>query len=638
MSRWTTLGCAASLLALSACSGPAFVESADDEVTGNGSETSSGDEGPTSAPPQIVNASQVGTPGGLVFLLVDAPISDITLAIGGVDVEPRQFLFTDIAGALYRVPEDAEPGFSQLEVRWRHEDGAAATRELEIVAPRFVDVALEAGLGVTHDATGSPPECAQSHTGVAWGDYDDDGVPDVFVGNVGSGGTLHRGLGVLDASGVPSFTDATQAAGLTGVDSMAMAQFVDLEGDGDLDLFVGRRGYNRVFRNQLAQTGAATFVDATAELGLDFYSQRTMGVAFGDFDADDDLDLYVVNHAFCFPARGSEIRAEDHLYRNDGGRFVEQTHWLDSPVIASVGFSAAWVDVERDGDLDLIVINDDVGGDIGMPNALWRNDGPDEEGGWRLTDVSIESGVGLPGVNGMGLAYGDIDDDGFVDFSFTNIGSNVLLLGNGDGTFFNASEQAGIARNQLPWERRSTTWAAHMFDHDNDGDLELYFSGGRIKGEAPVPDAFLDNLGDGRFEERTWAAGVEDPAAGKASALVDFDRDGDWDVVTTAWAAPLRVYQNRMADRSSAHFVDIELRASGGNSEALGAIVTLEAGGKRRTCFHGHRPSLGAGGEATCHFGLGDVDRVDALTITWPDGTEESAALPAVDQRTRYVR
>lgn len=636
MNRCTILGRVASLLALSACGGPAFIDSNDLETSGSGGDESNADEGPGVAPPQIVDASEIGTPGGLLFLLVDAPISDITLAIGEVDVEPRQFLFTDIAGALYRVPEDAEPGTSELEVRWRHEDGAGATRAIEIVAPRFVDVALEAGLGVTHDATGSPAECAESHTGLAWGDYDDDGIPDVFVGNVGSGSTLHRGLGVLDASGVPSFTDATQAVGLGGVDSMAMAQFVDLEGDGDLDLFVGRRGTNRVFRNQLSETGVATFADVTAELGLDAYSQRTMGVAFGDFDGDDDLDLYVVNHAFCFPSRGSEIRAEDHLYRNDGGRFVEQTQWLDSPVIASVGFSAAWVDVERDGDLDLIVINDDVGGDIGMPNALWRNDGPDEDGGWRLTDVSDASGVAIPGVNGMGLAYGDIDDDGFVDFAFTNIGANVLLLGNGDGTFFDASEQAGIARNQLPWERRSTTWAAHMFDHDNDGDLELYFSGGRIKGEAPVPDAFLDNLGDGRFEERTWSAGVEDPAAGKASALVDIDRDGDWDVVTTAWAAPLRVYQNRLADRTAAHFVDIELRASGGNSEALGAIVTLEAGGRTRTCFHGHRPSLGAGGETTCHFGLGEVQQVDAVTIRWPDGSEERVAPPAVDQRTRY--
>lgn len=133
--------------------------------------------------------------------------------------------------------------------------------------------------------------------------------------------------------------------------------------------------------------------------------------------------------------------------------------------------------------------------------------------------------------------------------------------------------------------------------------------------------------------------GLTDPASGKASALVDLDRDGSWELATAAWGDELKVYRNDAA-RSGAghHWLDVELRGRGGNREAVGAIVELRSEGGTQTCFHTNRPSLGAGGETACHFGLGTSDRIERLTITWPDGSVSQPTPPAVDGRVEYVQ
>lgn len=580
--------------------------------------------------PTILDAPEAITPGSMLYVMVDQPLNMLTVRVGSEALAVDRFLMTDVPAGLFRVPADLDVGASTLRVEWRDEPALADTRPIDVVEPMLEDVAEDVGLDLVHDASGSPAECAESHTGVAWGDYDGDGVLDVYFGNVGSEGTLHRGR--IRDDGL-RFEEVTAVAGLDGIGSVAMATFVDLEGDGDADLYIGRRGENRVFRNLLSETGEAVFEEVGEALGLVVDSQRTMGVAFGDYDGDGDLDLYEVNHAFCFPQANAEVRARDHLFENVGGGFVERTAWVEAPVLESVGFSAAWLDTDRDGDLDLIVINDDVGGMIGQPNAHWRNDGPAEDG-WQFTEVGEQTGLAIGGINGMGLAYGDLNDDGFVDVTFSNIGRNVLMLSNGDGTWFEAED--GPGRGQLPWERNSITWAVHLPDLDNDGDLDFYASGGRIKGQNPVVDALFLNEGDAVFVERTWSSGAADPEHGKASALVDFDGDGALDIVTTAWAEPVRVYRNRLATDN--HWIALELEQPGPNRDALGSVVTLEAGGRTRTCFHSQRPSLGGGSQLGCHFGLGDSATIDSLRIQWPDGEEATYDPPAVDLRLRISR
>jgi enediyne biosynthesis protein E4 len=612
------------------------------DVDDDGREPSTGDDDAHvhGVPPTILRAPAVVARGTRLYVMVDLPLQLLELEVAGRALDgPRQLLQTDMPGALVPLPANLPLGPTTLVARRRDDPDAVGEHPIEIVAPIFPDVAAATGLAQRHDASGSPSECAESHTGLAFGDYDGDGRPDAFVGHVGRDGRLYRNAGDTNGDGLPEFVDATAAAGVAGLDAVAMATFVEVDGDGDQDLFVGRRGENRMLRNRLVPDGVAAFEDVTAAVGLGDHDQRTMGAAFGDYDGDGDLDLYVVDHAYCFPIATSDVRARDHLYRNDGGVFVERTLDLPGDLVDSVGFSAVWIDIERDGDQDLVVINDDVGGAIGHHNALWRNDGPKPDGGWRFTDVSLASGVGIRGVNGMGLALGDVNGDGLVDMAFTNIGDNVLLLNAGDGTFVDVSEAAGITRGWLPWDRESITWAVHMFDHDDDGDLALYFSGGRIKGIQLVPDAFLDDRGDGTFADLTWAVGLSDPAHGKASVLVDLDRDGAWELATASWSDELRVYHNRV-DRAATghHWLDVELQGRGGNRDALGAIVELDTEAGTQTCFHTQRPSLGGGGETACHFGLGRATAVLAVRITWPDGSTAEPSPPAVDQRIRWVQ
>jgi hypothetical protein len=619
-------------------------ESTSDPTPTTSEGSSSGTIVDGSDPPAIVLASDVAARGGWLYVGALAPLVQLDVALDGVSLgEPDGRLDVLEPIGVWRVPADAPLGETTLALRWADEPAAATARPITIVAPSFVDISTPTGLAQVHDVTGSPRECAASHTGVALGDYDEDGDLDAYIGNVGSAGRLQRNLGVGEG-GLPSFDDVTDAAGLGGVDSVAMATFVDLEGDGDLDLFVGRRGSNRVFDNRLVPDGVATFVDVTAATGLAGGEQRTMGVAFGDYDGDEDLDVYVVNHAWCFPELGIDHVAEDHLYRNDGGVFVERTFELvpadlpNAPPVAgrSLGFSAVWVDLERDGDQDLVVINDDVGGDMGDPNEVWRNDGSDGAGGWRFKEVGEAAGVAVEGVQGMGLAIGDVDGDGFADLAFSNTGRNLLLRNAGDGTFIDVSVDAGIERALSPWDRPSVTWAAHLWDHDNDGDLDLYFSGGAISAPVPVPDAFLVNAGDGTFIERTWESALSDPARGKGSALGDLDGDGAWDVVTASWGGELRVWHNRAA--ADRHWLVVDLIGRAGNRDALGAIVEVTTTHGTQTCFHTQRPALGAGGDVACHFGLGDATQIDALAITWPDGEVEQRLPPAVDERVQYAQ
>ncbi len=630
------LACLAGLM-LGGCA-PAPTGSSTDEGSGGTEPSTHGSDSSGDIEllaPLIYDASAEITEGSMLYVVIDLPINAVTVRLGQTELEIERILMTDQPTGLFHVPPELELGEATLRVELREAPDIADTRPVEIRAPWMHDIASEVGLSLQHDASGSPSECAESHTGLAWGDYDGDGVLDAFFGNVGSGATLHRG--VPSDAGV-RFEETTQSAGLAGVDAVAMGTFVDLEGDGDLDLYVGRRGENRLFRNLLSESGQATFEEVGDTLGLVVDSQRTMGVAFGDYDGDGDLDLYEVNHAFCFPQADSEVRARDHLFENVEGSFVERTAWLGAPVVESVGFSAAWLDTDRDGDPDLVVINDDVGGDIGQPNAHWRNDGPAEDGSWRFTEVGAQTGLALTGVNGMGLAYGDLNDDGFVDLAFTNIGANRLLLSRGDGSWRDASADAGIERKDQPWGRQSITWAPHLLDADNDGDLDFYVTGGRIKGQMPVFDALFENLGSQRFEERTWSSGMADPAHAKASALVDFDGDGGLDVVTTAWGGALRVYRNVLAPYSGNHWLRVVLAQDGANADALGAIVTVEAGGRTRTCFHSQRPSLGGGSELACHFGLGQTTEIDSLTIEWPDGVATEVSVDAIDRTLRATR
>ena len=244
-----------------------------------------------------------------------------------------------------------------------------ATPAQEAILPPFSDVTDEAGVGLAH--AGTAPGMPLGN-GVAWGDFDRDGWPDLFVSNQGGPNALYRNLG--DGR----FVDVAHEAGVSAAaDFGSGAVFGDYDNDGRLDLFVANIGANRLFRN----LGDGRFEDVTAFTGLgdEGYSQSA---AWGDYDNDGWLDLYVSNHV------GPEGSA-DRLWHNRGdGRFEDASGLLPWRLRSGAAFVASFVDYDDDGDQDLYVINDKWFGET-TSNVLWRNEG----GRARLTGRSVTTGA-----------------------------------------------------------------------------------------------------------------------------------------------------------------------------------------------------------------------------------------------------
>lgn len=572
-------------------------------------------------------------------------------------------------GAVYELPSGLSVCPVRVGVRMNGDGEDSDCISVDLVEPVFRDAADEVGLSFTHQAQDATE---QSDSGIAAADYDNDGDLDFYIANYSYAGVLYRNNGDTGADGLPDFEDVTSAAGLDLVNFGAHASFVDYDNDGDRDLFIGRVGDDILFQNQLVETGSATFLNVTIEAGLIRQQRgRTTTAAWGDYDNDGDLDLYLGTHwgsEFIGDADG--IWWQDYLYRNDAGVFTDVTMLLNGAGEETRlhGYASVWVDFDLDGDVDLLVTSDNVIGtpeQLVGPNVLWRNDGPNESGGWRFINVAPSAGIeNSPdakdqGQNAMGVAIGDVNRDSWPDIAMSNIGPNYLHVHSGTGIGFeDVSDEAGIRRTWLPWEPQtpgsegtrawrdmSVTWGTNFLDYDNDGELDLFFAAGTsvpaFHSDRPMPNALFRNEGDGTFEDVTWETGLTDRENSLSSALVDFDRDGFLDLAVSNYNGPFRLFRNQSADLGSVHHrLVVELAGSASNRDAIGSIIRVTTGdGHRQTCFLTSRPSLGAGGELICHFGLGNRTKITEFAIRWPGSTTWSVLEepPAVDQRITCV-
>ena len=401
------------------------------------------------------------------------------------------------------VPPDAA---GEVDVTVTRPDGRATTlrRGFAYVAPAFTEVAEAAGVAFAHRRG---YDLMPFGGGVAVADFDGDGLLDIYVTASVGANALYRNLGGL------RFVDVAAEAWVEDAESRSNgACTADYDNDGDTDLYVGNYGPSKRFRN----LGDGTFEEVTAAAGLAESSRnlRTMGCAWGDYDADGFLDLIFVRHlddsdpgVFAWGQRDlSEFADPLALYRNRGdGTFAEVTVLLGDPtpargIVRGAGFQPAFVDYDNDNDLDIYVVNDF--GDEITPNVLWRNDGGAADGdSWVFTDVSAASGTDVA-MNGMGIALGDYDRDGFTDFYITNIDDAVLLRNNGDGTFSDRARAAGVGRGRIGVpEGNSVGWGTAFFDYDNDGDQDLYLAAGYLDTDQDInpvqqPNALFRNEGE----------------------------------------------------------------------------------------------------------------------------------------------
>jgi hypothetical protein len=532
----------------------------------------------------------------------------------------------------------------------------------------FRDVSAEAGITATHRAiwnedVPAPYDGAYLAAGSAWADYDRDGWVDLFVTGNLDPNTLYRNTG----DGSFSVAEFSEALGLPDTASGG-AVWADYDNDGWRDLYVLNNGPNRLFRN-LAGTvstrtdGAVstrTFEDVTATAGVGDIGKAT-SAAWGDYDEDGHLDLYVTNWS-CYPecVLLDFARSRDVLYHNNGdGTFTDVSGLLGFEALLGAGFAVSWLDYDDDRDLDLYVVNDKAINALG--NVLWRNDGAGC-GGWCFTNVSARSGADSV-VHGMGLATGDYDNDGDLDLYFSNmIGGMVLLENLGDGSFTNSADYAGVAYRTGD----AVGWGTAFFDYDNDGWLDLYLAATGLSAPSKIstaqldnpdqryglppeygpsgmhyvyPDMLYHNQRNGSFRAIDQRLFGDGSGATMGLSTADYDRDGRVDFALTWWNQAHGLLRNTAHAGKRNNWISIELEGGGEiDLDAIGTRVSVfSSDGLTQMRELKSGSSLGAGNEMTLHFGLGAAE-IERVIVSWLNGDYHEYTNVPPNHRCRITR
>ena len=521
---------------------------------------------------------------------------------------------------------------------------AAIDQRAESGDTLFVDRSGVAGVDFLHSSHAG--EFFAIGGGIVVLDYDNDGLHDVYISNsVGPNALYHN-----DGGGV--FTDMAAAAGVddpTGRGNGGCA--ADYDNDGDSDLYVTNYGRSRLFSND----GGGTFTDVSASSMEDHeVAKRFTGCAWGDYDQDGHVDLIVASHVSENADMGTSRAfflglVGLSLYHNEqDGTFTNVTQLLgDTAVrptdgnagnIFGAGFQPGWLDFDNDGDMDLYVVND-IGREV-QPNVLWRNDGAGQGGVWTFTDVSRTFGAQAR-MDGMGLAVGDYDLDGFLDMFMTNINDNILLRNRGDGTgFVDTTDDVGVGIGMIGLKVR-ISWGTFFFDYDNDGDEDLYvvsgYLGDDVQPANPLdqPNVLFRNDRDGSFLDISPGSGADDPGMGRGAVFFDYDNDGCLDLLVSNYGQTARLLQNACESGNNWLIVDVQGTAS--NRDGIGARITVTSGGTsqiREVAAGGSQMGQNMPG---AHFGLGTADTVDSLTVRWPSGNVQTITGVSANQRLTIV-
>ncbi|HEX9886904.1 MAG TPA: CRTAC1 family protein [Longimicrobiales bacterium] len=445
----------------------------------------------------------------------------------------------------------------------------------------------------------------------AWADVDGDGDLDLFVGLGPEPNRLYRNDGGV-------LVDVAPEAGVADLARTRSAAFGDFDGDGRPDLFVGfvpdsgLASVTRLYRNEgRASAGGVTrFRDVALEAGVALREGSTRQVSWIDHDLDGDLDLFVALRDL-----------PNQMFRNDGGRFVDvaEAVGLADPR-RSVG--ALWWDYDEDGDPDLLVANMD-----GDANGLFRNDG----GTFR--DMAVDAGLDHGGRGLEDPAHGtvrpcvaDFDGDGHLDVSMANYGPNALFRSRGDGTFEDVSAASGLA---VDGRYDACAWA----DFDHDGRADVYVNG-TITGGVSYRDYLFRNQGTGAFEDVTPAA-LLDEEADHGVRWADFDGDGDPDLALTGVAGEgmHHLFRNLLPAGEARRSLQVLVVDAPGGGALPGAEVRVRSGASGRLLGTGVMDT-GSGynsqSAAPLHFGVGAEDRVEIEVTTLSGDGRRVDRLPGV--------
>ncbi|NOX57906.1 MAG: VCBS repeat-containing protein, partial [Planctomycetes bacterium] len=379
--------------------------------------------------------------------------------------------------------------------------------------------------------------------GAAFADLDNDGDVDVITVGRGSGV-----VGLYENDGSGNFTDRFTGSGIPLVADMAGVVVADYDSDGDLDLYLSNWAVpNLLLRNE----GNFTFTDVSIAAGV-ADAGAAVGCAWGDYDNDGNIDLYVANRP---GPNGPPII--QRLYRNQGdGTFLDVASALGVNYQIAL-FQAVFVDYDLDGDADLYLSGDRC--DLhGQPNRLYRNDGG------TFTDISVGSGADVC-IASMGVGIGDLNQDGWPDLYCTDDPPDNAMLVNqgGNGTFVDEAIASGTASNAIGW-------AAIFFDYDNDGVDDLYVC------NNSDANRLYDNDGVWPIPNVAAALNVDDSGQSFGAAVGDIDGDGDLDLLVPDNGDRVRLFINH--DGENRNWIKIHVKAFDQNYTAIGATVLITVG------------------------------------------------------------
>ncbi len=524
-------------------------------------------------------------------------------------------------------------------------DSAPRTPAAPREPPWFVEATAEVKLDFLHDA--GPAESyfmpASMGSGAALIDFDSDGRLDIYL--LQAGGSSSKSTNrVYHQQPNGTFRDVSAGSGLDVAGFGAGVAVGDVNNDGLPDICVTEFGKLRLFEN----LGDGKFRDVSRSAGLESLLWGT-SASFLDFDRDGWLDLVIANYVkynaghpcygrlgkrdFCSP--NEFAGSVPLLFRNRTAdsdtrepRFEDVTESSGLAAAPGPGLGVLCADFNHDGWDDIYVANDQ------QANRLWVN----QQNG-KFRDEAVTRGVAVDGLGkpeaSMGLCWGDIDGDEFFDLFSTNLDleTHTLWKQGPAGLFMDRTSEAQLTR--VP---RTTAFGTAFGDFDLDGDLDLAYVSGKVFAGEPVqnddlppfwrsyaePNMLYENDGAGRFKlinDRNPAFSGR-PEVTRALCCGDLDNDGDLDLLVATTAGPARIFRNT-AERKG-HWLLVQAIDPALKRDAYGALVTVVAGKRRWQRLVNPGYSYESSNDPRVHFGLGDAKQLDSINVRWPDGKRET--------------
>lgn len=492
----------------------------------------------------------------------------------------------------------------------------------------FTEVSMEAGINHAFRV-----DLANFGGGALVFDYDNDGYEDIYLPAGNDIDKLYRN------NGDGTFTDAFYGSGFETTMPLHTqgAAAADIDRDGDKDVIVTTL-YDKENRDLtpnllFINNGNGTFTDVTYEYGLSEFKSNSQGATFGDINLDGYPDLYIANYIGESP-KGISIFNEqtitnnyaaafDYFFINSAGK-----EFIDATAIYGInhngfGFQALFTDWDNDRDNDILIANDF--GYKARANIALVNDYPENSLSYEEDNLRMNYGM-----NAMGIARGDFDYDGYMDYYVTNIHASLFALNRDNGkSFIDFGVQSGCAIsliNNPQYQGVPVSWGCNFFDYDHDTDLDLFVNNGALNPTVrPNPNFFFEN-GPVKYIEVGHEKGVDDPRIGRGSVTFDYDNDGDMDLLvvnqfareptTMIPKARTLLYRN---DSTVGNWLKIKLEGRYTEKDGIGSRVEIEVNGRLLIREVDGGSSHLSQNSTIVHFGLGDATDVD-VTVKWLGG------------------